>query len=100
MTFSFENVDTVSIAFTFKANRAKKCTDNSKIAVIVNVSEPTDSRLSNYTEPPLREFHWDPAQMTFVAGAGKQLLVGWVNQLNTPLNITVEGKGGQPYHQE
>ena len=35
--------------------------------------------------------------MTFVAEAGKQLLVGWVNQLNEPvytsLNITSEGKG-------
>ena len=35
--------------------------------------------------------------MTFVAEAGKQLLVGWVNQLNmpiyTPLNITGKGKG-------
>ena len=35
--------------------------------------------------------------MTFVAEAGKQLLVGWVNQLNmpiyTPLNITAKGKG-------
>ena len=35
--------------------------------------------------------------MTFVAEADKQLLVGWVNQLNvpvyTPLHITVKGKG-------
>jgi hypothetical protein len=35
--------------------------------------------------------------MTFVAEAGKQSLVGCVNQLNmlvyTPLNITVKGKG-------
>jgi hypothetical protein len=35
--------------------------------------------------------------MTFVAEAGKQLLVGWVNQLNEPvyipLNIIVKGKG-------
>jgi hypothetical protein len=35
--------------------------------------------------------------MTFVIEAGKQLLVGWVNQLNipvyTPLNITVKEKG-------
>jgi hypothetical protein len=35
--------------------------------------------------------------MTFVAETSKQLLVGWVNQLNkpvyTPLNITVKGKG-------
>jgi hypothetical protein len=35
--------------------------------------------------------------MPFVTEAGKQLLVGWVNQLNTPvytpLNITAKGKG-------
>lgn len=35
--------------------------------------------------------------MTFVTEAGKQLLVGWVNQLNTPmytpLNITAKVKG-------
>jgi hypothetical protein len=52
---------------------------------------------ANSTKSPLREFEWDPAQMTFVAEAGKQLLVGWVNQLSmpvyTPLNITVKGKG-------
>ncbi|KAH8799665.1 ferritin-like domain-containing protein [Xylogone sp. PMI_703] len=51
----------------------------------------------------LREFTWDPTQMTFVAEAGKQLLVGWVNQLNvplyTPLNITVKGKGTAPVPQ-
>jgi hypothetical protein len=38
--------------------------------------------------------------MTFVAEAGKQLLVRWVNQLNmlvyTLLNITVKGKGTAP----
>lgn len=63
----------------------------------LNVSESTYPRLANSTEPPLREFEWNPAQMTFVAEAGKQLLVGWVNQLNEPvytsLNIIVEGKG-------
>ncbi|KAH6665211.1 hypothetical protein B0J14DRAFT_620947 [Halenospora varia] len=63
----------------------------------LNVSESTYLKLANSTKPPLREFEWDPAQMTFVAEAGKQLLVGWVNQLNkpvyTPLNITVKGKG-------
>ena len=35
--------------------------------------------------------------MPFVAEAGKQLLIGWVNQLNvpvyTPLNITARGRG-------
>jgi len=60
----------------------------------LNVSDPI---ATNSTELPLREFEWDPAQMTFVTEAGKELLVGWVNQLNvpiyTPLNITVKGKG-------
>ncbi|KAH8650364.1 ferritin-like domain-containing protein [Tricladium varicosporioides] len=69
----------------------------------VEMSLPILSTLSvskliyHSTEPPLREFEWDPTQMAFVAEAGKQLLVGWVNQLNkpvyTPLNITVKGKG-------
>ena len=35
--------------------------------------------------------------MAFITEAGKQLLVGWVNQRNapvyTPLNITAKGKG-------
>ncbi|KAF8856257.1 hypothetical protein BDZ45DRAFT_545157, partial [Acephala macrosclerotiorum] len=58
----------------------------------------SDPPYSNSTmNSSLREFTWDPAQITFVAEAGKQLLVGWVNQLNvpvyTPLNITVKGKG-------
>jgi hypothetical protein len=60
----------------------------------LNVSDPMPA---NSTKSTLREFEWDPAQMTFVAEAGKQLLVGWVNQLSmpvyTPLNITVKGKG-------
>jgi hypothetical protein len=51
----------------------------------------------NFIMSPLREFEWDPAQMTFIAEVGKQLLIGWVNQLNMPvyipLNITVKGKG-------
>jgi len=62
-------------------------------------SGPTNSTMNE----SLREFTWDPAQMTFVAEAGKQLQVGWVNQLNvpvyTPLNITVEGKGIAPVPQ-
>lgn len=63
----------------------------------LNVSESTYTTPSNYTKPALREFQWDPAQTTFISEASKQLLVGWVNQLNTPvytpLNITVKGKG-------
>jgi len=34
MTLSFEQVDTVSKAFTFRVNRAKECTHSSKIVVI------------------------------------------------------------------
>ena len=43
------------------------------------------------------EFTWDPAQAPFVAEPNKQLMIGWVNQLNmpvyTPLNVTASGKG-------
>ncbi|KAH8653981.1 ferritin-like domain-containing protein [Tricladium varicosporioides] len=60
----------------------------------LSVSDPITA---NSTKSSLREFEWDPAQMTFVTEASKQLLVGWVNQLNTPvytpLNITAKGKG-------
>ncbi len=71
----------------------------------LTVSDASCSGPANSTmNESLREFTWDPAQMTFVAEAGKQLLVGWVNQLNvpvyTPLNITVKGKGTVPVPQE
>jgi hypothetical protein len=43
------------------------------------------------------EFTWDPTQASFVAESNKQLMIGWVNQLNmpvyTPLNVTASGKG-------
>jgi hypothetical protein len=70
----------------------------------LTVSNESCSGPANTTiNKSLREFTWDPAQMTFVAEAGKQLLVGWVNQLNvpvyTPLNITVKGKGTTPVPQ-
>ena len=45
----------------------------------------------------LQAFTWDPAQMPFTAEEGKQLLAGWVNQVNvpvyTPLKITANGTG-------
>jgi hypothetical protein len=45
----------------------------------------------------LQQFSWDPRQMPFVVEEGKQLLVGWVNQVNvptyTPLSVTSWGKG-------
>jgi hypothetical protein len=64
----------------------------------LNVSDPCGPGASYAsTNANLLEFTWDPLQMTFVAEAGKQLLVGWVNQLNVPvytaLNITRKGTG-------
>lgn len=45
----------------------------------------------------LVDFTWDATQVAFVFEEGKQLLIGWVNQLNAPvyteLNITSPGKG-------
>jgi hypothetical protein len=68
------------------------------ILPVLNVSETSGPRSANSTtETTVLEFIWDPLQMTFVAETGKQLLVGWVNQLNVPvytaLNITRKGAG-------
>jgi hypothetical protein len=45
----------------------------------------------------LLEFTWDPTQRSFLIEEGKELLIGWVNQLNVPvytqLNITSRGRG-------
>jgi Ferritin-like domain len=60
--------------------------------------EPTVAPFANRTEGLEQlEFTWDPAQIPFVTEEGKQLFIGWVNQLNnpvyTPLKITNRGKG-------
>ena len=71
------------------------------ILSILTVSDVCYS--SSTVSESLLEFIWDPAQMTFVAEAGKPLLVGWVNQLNIPeytrLNITLKGRGTAPVPQ-
>ncbi|KAF4624709.1 hypothetical protein G7Y89_g13460 [Cudoniella acicularis] len=58
---------------------------------------PSDTGISSIWAYNFALSFIDPAQMTFIAEAGKQLLVGWVNQLDvpvyTPLNITVKGQG-------
>jgi hypothetical protein len=45
----------------------------------------------------LQEFSWDPTQAPFLNRGTKELLVGWVNQVNLPvyttLNVTSEGSG-------
>ncbi|KAL6406238.1 putative sexual development protein [Ilyonectria robusta] len=43
------------------------------------------------------DFGWDPAQHAFVVNERKELMVGWVNQVNAPvytlMNVTEMGKG-------
>ena len=45
----------------------------------------------------LKEFTWDPTQVPFIVEGDKQLLAGWVNQVDepvyTPLVMTTSGKG-------
>jgi hypothetical protein len=49
------------------------------------------------TDIKLQQFSWDSTQMPFVVEEGKQLLVGWVNQVNVPtyttLTVTSPGRG-------
>ena len=64
----------------------------------LTVVQPSSTSHTNSTKnSDQREFTWDPMQTPFVTEAGKQLLIGWISQLNkpvyTPLNITTEGKG-------
>ena len=64
----------------------------------LNISDPYRPGSAHPpTRATLLEFTWDPLQATFIAEADKQLLVGWVNQLNEPvytaLNINAKGKG-------
>jgi hypothetical protein len=67
----------------------------------VTQQEQATTRYTNSTNGAtntnLHQFSWDPTQMPFVVEEGKQLLVGWVNQVNvpiyTPLSVTSPGKG-------
>jgi hypothetical protein len=68
----------------------------------------TTSVASDNTQPPAQssqmEFSWDPTQMPFVVEQGKQLFIGWVNQLNVPvyteLSISLPGNGTADVPQE
>jgi hypothetical protein len=64
----------------------------------VNATAPYTNTSTPYTNTPTQlEFTWDPTQEPFIAESGKQLLIGWVNQLFAPiyttLNITGTGTG-------
>jgi hypothetical protein len=63
-----------------------------------NTSTPYINTPTPYANTPTQlEFTWDPTQEPFIAESGKQLLIGWVNQLFAPiyttLNITGTGTG-------
>ncbi|KAH8704538.1 ferritin-like domain-containing protein [Phaeosphaeriaceae sp. PMI808] len=67
----------------------------------LNVTQEEQAIAMNSTngtnDTMLQQFSWDPTQIPFVVKEGKQLLVGWVNQVNiptyTPLSVTSWGKG-------
>jgi hypothetical protein len=64
----------------------------------LDVVKATSAPYLNITNnTALHEFTWDPKQTPFIAEEGKELLVGWVNQVNiplyTPLTTTTTGKG-------
>jgi hypothetical protein len=62
----------------------------------VTVAPYTNSTNST-SSAVLQEFTWDPTQLPFSIEGNKQLLIGWVNQVDkpmyTPLTITGSGKG-------
>jgi len=67
----------------------------------LSVAEATVAPYANNTNSTsgimLQEFTWDPTQLPFVVEGDKQLLAGWVNQVNTPvytpLTMTSSGTG-------
>jgi hypothetical protein len=55
------------------------------------------SNASSTSGDTLKEFTWNPTEVSFVVEGDKQLLAGWVNQVNkpvyTPITMTARGKG-------
>jgi hypothetical protein len=66
-------------------------------SITVNESSIGFGSSSGSDGSDLQELSWDPNQTPFKIEEGKQLLVSWVNQFNSPvytdLNIIAEGKG-------
>lgn len=65
-------------------------------AILVPYANST-STASSTSGDTLKEFTWDPTQVSFIVEGDKQLLASWVNQVNkpvyTPLTMTARGKG-------
>jgi hypothetical protein len=64
----------------------------------LTVAQATGTPEINITQNSRKlEFTWNPTEAPFVDETDKQLLIGWVHQLNspiyTPVNITDTGKG-------
>ncbi|EHY57098.1 hypothetical protein ABEF92_003982 [Exophiala dermatitidis] len=69
----------------------------SSIAPYQNTTTSPISTTNTTVVPSEMAFSWDPMQMPFVFERGKQLFVGWTNQLNVPvytvLSIVGQGRG-------
>jgi hypothetical protein len=68
-----------------------------KLDAVQQEQQPTAWHNGSTNDNMLQHFAWDPTQMSFVVEEGKQLLVGWVNQVNvpiyTPLTVVSYGMG-------
>ncbi|KIW54613.1 hypothetical protein PV05_06962 [Exophiala xenobiotica] len=69
----------------------------SSIAPYQNTTTSPATTANTTTAPSEMAFSWDPMQTPFVVEQGKQLFVGWTNQLNVPvytvLSIVGQGRG-------
>ncbi len=69
----------------------------SSIAPYQNTTTSPATAANTTTAPSEMAFSWDPIQTPFVVEQGKQLFVGWTNQLNMPvytvLSIVGQGRG-------
>ncbi|KAF2113727.1 hypothetical protein BDV96DRAFT_601204 [Lophiotrema nucula] len=91
----FDTYITDISAFNLALNyiRPGSCSSELLLPILprLNVSCITDSGTTR------KQFSWNPEQEAFIVEAGKELLIGWVNQLDTPiytpLNVSGNGVG-------
>lgn len=94
----FEDIWAYNLALSFVVPGSCPVGIGVQILPRLEVRKASVAPYSNTTNgTALYEFTWDPTQSPFIAEKGKQLFVGWVNQVNmpyyTPLMSTAEGKG-------
>jgi hypothetical protein len=69
---SISNIWAYNLALSFIVPKSYCVKIPLLILLVLNVSDPI---ATNSTKSPLREFKWDPAQITFITKASKELLV-------------------------